>query len=94
MEILWTHNINTVNTDRLVKYLEITCSNNGTNGTIRFRYISKQIFIFVEKEEIFTFDIDKLDKFKIIMNNFPKFEILELDIDQFFIFMNILLKNL
>ena len=94
MDILWTHNINTVNTNILIKYLEITAF---SDGSIRFRYISKKIYEFVEKEQFFTFDIhklDKLEKFKLIINNFPNIEILKLDIEQFFIFMNILLKNL
>jgi hypothetical protein len=58
MDILWTHNINTVNTNILIKYLEITAF---SDGSIRFRYISKQIYEFVEKEQFFTFDIHKLE---------------------------------
>jgi hypothetical protein len=91
MEIVWTHNINTVNTDNLVKYFEIVVY---SNTNIRIRYISQQMYQYVEKEQTFSFDIDKIDKFKIIIKSFPKIEILELDIDQFFNFMNILLKNL
>jgi len=91
MDIIWNHKINTVNTNTLIKYFEITAYN---NNSITFRYICKNYQEYVEKEEIFNFDINKLEKFKNIIMNFPKIEILELDINQVFVFMNILLKNL
>ena len=89
MEIIWNYKINTVKRDTLVKYLEITAYN---NNTITFRYICKNYQEFIEKEKIFSFQIDKFEKFKTIITNFPKIEILDLDIEQFFVFMNILLN--
>jgi hypothetical protein len=89
MDTIFEHKILFVKTLRLIKYLEI---NAYKNNTIRFRYISKHISEYVEKEQLIDFDIKKLEKFKNYIINFPKLEILDLDIEQLFIFMNLLIK--
>jgi hypothetical protein len=90
METIWKHTLFLVTTDKLFKYLEITAYD---NNTISFKYISKNIVEFIEKEQTFNFDPNTLGKFKKIITNFPKLEVLYLDIDQLFIFMKTLLEN-
>ncbi len=92
MNITWEHKIFFVQTDRLVKYLEI----NIFETKIRFRYISKHIYEYVEKEQsidLNEIDIINIQKFKNYIINFPKIEVLNLDINQLFIFFSLLLKE-
>lgn len=90
METIWKHTLSLVNTEKIIKYLEITAYD---NNTIQIRYISKYIVEYVEKEQTFNFDPNNLSKFKKSITNFPKLEILYLDIEQLFIFMKILFEN-